>query len=143
MSRAVTVWCFETVADVACCRERQTPFRYRRPGADAIVHKRLSTLHPCRAKYRHTRSSLSRSWACVATPAWSEKPSMLATRLLPSSSIAGSVCKVPTVGALGEHLAARIRAGGYAISDGMPNDGVHWPIMFWWQVQVGVLGITH
>ena len=47
--QAFAVRCLELVANVAIGREPQALFRHRRAAADAIVLKRLSTLHPCRA----------------------------------------------------------------------------------------------
>ena len=49
MGGAIAVRRLELVTDVAIGRERQALFRDRRAAADAIVPKRLSTLHPCRA----------------------------------------------------------------------------------------------
>ena len=67
-----------------------------------VSDSRFSTMAD-RAMYRH-----SRSWAAAATPACNEKPDAFATRALLSSRLhcGGRVCKLPTVGALGEDLAA-------------------------------------
>ena len=46
---SISVRRLELVTHVAIGRERQPLFRHRRPCTDAIVPKRLSTLHPCSA----------------------------------------------------------------------------------------------
>ena len=45
----VVIGCFQFIANFPIGRERQPFFRQRLTTADAIVPKRLSTLHPCRA----------------------------------------------------------------------------------------------
>ena len=46
---AIAVRRLEFVAHMAVAQQRQPLFRHRGSCADAIVPKRLSTLHPCRA----------------------------------------------------------------------------------------------
>ncbi len=47
----VAVRCLQLIVNIAARCQRQAPFRYCRAAADAVVPKRLSTLHPCRAMY--------------------------------------------------------------------------------------------
>ncbi len=98
MGPAFAVRCLQLIVNIAARCQRQAPFRYRRPAADANVPKRLSTLHPCRAMYRHRRSSFLRSSALADTPACREKPDTLAAVSTNSSgSLPGRVCRVYTL----------------------------------------------
>jgi hypothetical protein len=97
-----------------------------------------------REKYRHNRSSLRRWCAWAATPACNEKPLALASfKLLLSSSRAATVCKEPTVGALGEGFAARLGTKGDTVSNGVTQQIIHGRFIHRIQLQVTVLNIPH
>jgi hypothetical protein len=72
------------------------------------------------------------------------KPATLATRLEPAfgSSSGGRLCNVPTVGALGEHLAALVGPDGDAVGDRMPVQLLHRLVIRGFQRQIVVFLIS-
>ena len=93
--------------------------------------------------YRHNLSSLLRSQACAATPACRLKPASFATcAYRSSSSTAGSVCRVPTVGALGEHFAPLLWPHCNSIANRAPDRLLHRIFIDAIQLQVAVFYVT-
>ena len=95
---------------------------------DAIENVKMSSnidIDIVRVTYRHNHSSFSRCLALAATPACSEKPAAWPVPFPKDSSIPGRACRVPTVGALGEDLAAPLRTYGEAIGDRISPQLIH------------------
>ena len=82
---------------------------------------------------------MSRSHACAATPACRLNPPSFATwAYRSSSSTPGKVCSVPTVGAIGEHLAPLLWPHGDPLTDRATNELLHGVFVHAFQLQVAV-----
>jgi hypothetical protein len=57
-------------------------------------------------------------------------------------STAGNVCNVPTVGALGEHLASLLWSDGDPLADRATNELLHGVFIYAFQLQVAVFFVT-